>query len=69
MYLKIKNNDKLDSKLNKGDIVVFTGFGSSFDSLHANTLSGNKIIIKFQSNIKLKKEFFDIFVPLKQKNE
>ncbi|MBY8982939.1 MAG: GTP-binding protein [Candidatus Lokiarchaeota archaeon] len=67
MYLKIKNSSKLDSNLNTGDIVIFTGFGTSYNSLHANTLSGNKIIINFQANIKLKKEFFNIFVPVKQR--
>ncbi len=68
MYLRVKNNDKLDSNLKNGDIVVFTGFGESFNNIHASTLSGNKIIIKFQLNTKLKREFFDIFTPMRQKN-
>ncbi|MBN1214344.1 MAG: GTP-binding protein [Candidatus Lokiarchaeota archaeon] len=68
MYLRVKDNDKLDSNLKNGDIVVFTGFGESFNNIHANTLSGNKIIIKFQLNTKLKREFFDIFTPMRQKN-
>ena len=67
MYLRIKNSSRLDSNLKVGDIVIFTGFGTSYRTLHANTLSGNKIIINFQANVKLKKEFFDIFVAVKQR--
>lgn len=67
MYLRVKDSSKLDSALKDGDIIVFTGFGASYTNIHANTISGNKIIIKFQAGVSARKDFFDVFVPLKQK--
>ncbi|MBD3256026.1 MAG: GTP-binding protein [Candidatus Lokiarchaeota archaeon] len=69
MHLRIKNNSKLDtSSLNDGDIITFLRFGSNYKNFVATTLSGNHIIIKFQSNVNIKKEFFDILSPVKQRN-
>ena len=67
MYLRVKDSSKLDSKLNNGDVILFSGFGSNFNSLYATTLTGNKIIIKFQSISKLHRDFFAIFAPVKQR--
>jgi hypothetical protein len=35
--------------------------------MHAITLTGNKVIVKFQANVKLKRDFFKIFAPSKEK--
>jgi hypothetical protein len=67
IYLRVKDSSKLDSPLNDRDIIIFNGFGNSYNNIHATTLSGNKIIVKFQGNISVQREFFDIFVPVKQK--
>jgi hypothetical protein len=67
MHLRVRDSSKLDSNLNEGEIITFTGFGSSYNSLHANTLSGNKIIVKFQANTRVKKDFFSIFTPVKER--
>ncbi|TFF85006.1 MAG: hypothetical protein EU551_04740, partial [Promethearchaeota archaeon] len=67
MHLRVKNSSKLDSNLQDGDIITFTGFGNAYKSVHATTFSGNKIIVKFQANISVKKEFFRIFSPVKQR--
>lgn len=67
MYLRVKNSSKLDSRLIDGDIIAFTGFGQGYRELHANTTAGNKIIVKFQGNVKIKREFFKIFTPLKER--
>ena len=63
----MKDASKLDSNLNNGDIIAFTGFGSGYTELHAITLTGNKVIIKFQAHVKLKRDFFKIFTPSKEK--
>ncbi|MFO7795529.1 MAG: GTP-binding protein [Promethearchaeia archaeon] len=68
MYLRIKDSKTLDSNLSDGEIVLFNGFGNSYNNLHATTLSGNKIIVKFQGGINVKQNFFKIFVPVKQRN-
>ncbi len=67
MHLRIKDSSKLDSNLQEGDIITFTGFGNSYHSIHATTLSGSKIIVKFQGDISVKKQFFRIFSPVKQR--
>ena len=67
IYLRVKDTSKLDSNLNNGDIIAFTGFGSGYTELHAITLTGNKVIIKFQAHVKLKRDFFKIFAPSKEK--
>jgi small GTP-binding protein len=66
MHLRVKDSSKLDSNLQEGDIIAFTGFGKGYNSIHATTLTGSKIIVKFR-NISVKKEFFRIFSPVKQK--
>lgn len=65
MHLRVKDSSKLDSNLQEGEIITFTGFGNSYNSIHATTLSGSKIIVKFQGNVSVKKEFFRIFSPVK----
>ncbi len=67
MYLRVKDSSKLDSKLNNGDIILFSGFGNNFGSLYATTFTGNKIIIKFQGLSKIQKDFFTVFAPVKQR--
>ncbi len=67
MYLRIKDASKLDSSaLNNGDIIMFSKFGTDLSNLSATTLTGNKIIVKFQGNVRIKQQFFEIFVPVKQ---
>lgn len=68
MYLRVKNSSKLDSNLKDGEIISFSRFGSNFKSIFGTTLTGNQIIIKFQGNVKIKKEFFEILTPVKQRN-
>ncbi|NVM37490.1 MAG: GTP-binding protein [Candidatus Lokiarchaeota archaeon] len=68
MYLRIKDSSKLDSNLSNGDIISFSGFGDSYNSIHAVNLIGNRIIIKLQGNTKGKRDFFKIFVPVKERN-
>ncbi len=68
MYLRVKDSSKLDSSLKDGDVVSFIGFDTRSNAIHANTLSGNKIIIKFQGEIKIKKDFFKVLVPVKQRS-
>ena len=67
IYLRVKDASKLDSNLINGDIIAFTGFGSGYTELHAITLTGNKVIVKFQANVKVKRDFFKIFTPSKEK--
>ena len=69
MYLWIKDTSKLDSNLNKGNIIAFIGWGhTGYKSFHAQTLSGNRVIVKFQASVKVKSEFFNIFSPVKERN-
>ena len=68
MFLRVKDSSKLDSNLKDGEIFSFSRFGSNFKSIYAETITGNKIIINFQGNVKVKKEFFEILTPVKQKN-
>ena len=67
MYLRVKDSSKLDSKVNNGDVIIFSGFSNDYNSLYATNLTGNKVIIKFQGVSKLKKDFFTIFAPVKQR--
>lgn len=67
MFLRVKDSSKLDSTLEKGDVIKFLGFGRGFNKIHATTITGNKIIVKFKASIQVKKEFFDIFVPMKER--
>ncbi|MBD3197556.1 MAG: GTP-binding protein [Candidatus Lokiarchaeota archaeon] len=67
MHLRIKDSSKLDSNTQKGDIIIFNGFGRSYKTLHATTLLGNKIIIKFLANVSVRKDFFKIFVPVRER--
>ena len=67
MHLKVKDSSKLDSNLNNGDIILFIAFGDAYQSVHASTLSGNKLIVKLRGNISLRREFFTIFVPVKER--
>jgi small GTP-binding protein len=67
MHLRIKDSSKLDSSISDGEIIIFNGFGDSYNSLHATTLSGNKIIIKFHGGVSVKQNFFKMFVPVKQR--
>ena len=67
MYLRVKDASKLDSNLKEGDIISFIGFGSNFHSMHGINLNGNRIIVKFQNNVSLKKDFFKIFAPVKER--
>lgn len=67
IYLRVKDSSKLDSKLNNGDIIIFSGFANDYNSLYATNLTGNKVIVKFQSTSKLKRDFFTIFTPVKQR--
>ncbi|MHA1149424.1 MAG: GTP-binding protein [Promethearchaeota archaeon] len=68
MYLRVKDSSKLDSTLQNGDIVAFIGFGNAYQSIHVSNLSGNRMIIKFQGNVKVKRDFFKIFVPVKERS-
>lgn len=68
MYLRVKDSSKLDSNLKDGDVVSFLGFDNRSNAIHATTLSGNKIIIKFQGDIKIKKDFFKVLIPVKKRN-
>ena len=68
MYLRVKDASKLDSNLKNGDIISFSRFGSSYKDFLGTTLSGNKFIVKFQANVKVKSEFFSILTPIKEKN-
>lgn len=68
MHLRVKDSSKLDSNIDDGEIIIFNGFGNSYNSLHATTLSGNKIIIKFQGGVSVKQNFFKMFVPVKQRS-
>lgn len=68
IYLRIKDSSKLDSSLKDGDIIGFSRFGSNYKHFLGTTLTGNKIIVKFQGNINVKKEFFNILTPVKQRN-
>ncbi|MCJ7650558.1 MAG: GTP-binding protein [Candidatus Lokiarchaeota archaeon] len=67
LYLRVKDSSKLDSRLINGDIIAFTGFGQGYGELHANTISGNKIIVKFQGYVKIRRDFFKIFTPMKER--
>ncbi len=67
MYLRVKDPSMLDSNLNKGDIVMFIGFGTSYTNFQAKTLSGNVIIVKMLGKIRMKKEFFNIFTPVRER--
>ena len=66
IYLRVKDASKLDSNLTNGEIISFIGFGSSYTELHGITLTGNKLIVKFQGQVKLKRDFFKIFAPSKE---
>jgi len=68
VYLRVKDASRLDSNLNNGDIIAFIGFGEGYNSIHASNLSGNRIIVKFQGNVKTKRDFFKILAPVKEKN-
>ena len=68
IYLRVKDASKLDSNLINGEIIAFTGFGSGYTEVHAITLTGNKVIVKFQANVKVKRDFFKIFTPSKEKS-
>ena len=67
MHLRVKDSSLLDSNLSNGDIITFTGFGEGYNSIHASNLLGNRIIVKFQGNVKLKRDFFKILVPVKER--
>ena len=67
MYLRVKDASKLDSSLKNGDIIAFSGFGSGYSEVHGANLMGNKIIVKFQNNVKVKRDFFKIFTPTKER--
>ncbi len=67
MYLRVKDSSKLDSRLPNGEVIAFTGFGQGYGELHATTISGNKIIVKFQGNVKIKRDFFKVFTPMKER--
>ena len=67
IYLRVKDASKLDSNLINGDIIAFTGFGSGYTEVRAITLTGNMVIVKFQANVKVKRDFFKIFTPSKEK--
>ncbi|MFO8017036.1 MAG: GTP-binding protein [Promethearchaeia archaeon] len=67
MYLRVNDSSKLDSNLNNGDIIQFKGFGKAFQSFQAINFVGNKIIVKFQGDVKVKREFFDVFSPVRER--
>ena len=68
MLLLIKPNLH-QANLNKGDIIAFRGWGNTgYKSFHAQTLSGNRLIVKFQANVKVKSEFFNILTPVKERS-
>jgi small GTP-binding protein len=67
MYLRVKDSSKLDSNLKDGEIISFSRFGSNFKNFLGTTITGNKIIVKFQGNVNVKKEFFNILTPVKQR--
>jgi len=68
MYLRVKDSSKLDSNLKDGDIISFSRFGTNYKNFLGTTLSGNKIIIKFQGNVRVRREFFNILTPVKQRS-
>jgi len=68
MYLRIKDATKLDSNLSNGNIIAFSRFGTNYKNFLATTLSGNKIVVKFQANVNVRREFFNILTPVKQRN-
>jgi len=68
MYLRVKDSSKLDSSLKDGEIVSFSRFGTNYKNFFGTTLSGNKIIVKFQGNINVRREFFNILTPVKQRS-
>ncbi len=68
MFLRVKDSSKLDtSNLNKGDIIAFRGWGTSYNTFHAQTLSGNRVLVKFHAKVKVKSEFFNILTPVKER--
>jgi len=68
MYLRVKDSSKLDSNLKDGEIVSFSRFGSNYKNFLGTTLSGNKIIVKFQANVNVRRDFFNVLSPVKQRN-
>ncbi len=67
-YLRVKDASRLDSNLNNGDVITFVGFGRNYASFHAVNLSGNRMIVNFQGNVKVKRDFFKILMPVKERN-
>lgn len=69
IFLRIKDPSKLDGHFNEGDIINFRGWGDpGYKTFQAQTLSGNRIFVKFQGNVKVKSEFFNILTPVKERN-
>ncbi|MFX1237094.1 MAG: GTP-binding protein [Promethearchaeota archaeon] len=68
IYLRVKDASKLDSNLKNGDVITFVGFERNRGSIHAINLSGNRMIVNFQGNVKVKRDFFKILMPVKQRN-
>lgn len=68
MYLRVKDSSLIDaSSLSNNDIISFIGFGTDHGSIHASTLTGSRIIVKFSGNVKIKRDFFKILVPVKER--
>lgn len=69
IFLRIKDPSKLDGHFKEGDIINFRGWGDpGYKSFQAQTLSGNRIFVKFQGNVKVKSEFFNVLTPVKERN-
>ncbi|MFX1338585.1 MAG: GTP-binding protein [Promethearchaeota archaeon] len=68
MYLRVKDSSRLDSNLKDGEIVSFSRFGSNYKNFLGTTLSGNKIVVKFQANVNVRRDFFNILSPVKMRN-
>ncbi|MGQ4875459.1 MAG: GTP-binding protein [Promethearchaeia archaeon] len=67
MYLRVKDSSKLDSNISNGEVVAFIGFGNAYRSVHVSTLSGNRMILKFTGDVKVRRDFFKILSPVKER--
>ena len=65
-YLKIRDSSYFTTHVEQGDIVIFWKWRQG-KSMVVSSLTGSRFILRFKDDVRIEKEFFNIFAPVKPK--
>ena len=66
-YLKIRDPSYFATHIEQGDIIIFWKWRQG-KAMVVSSLTGSRFILRFKDDVRIEKDFFNVFAPLKPKN-